>query len=100
MSIDEDDIYDAVAKLRERNKNKYMTTKEMSRQLRMIDTKYANAKKVISGLKLENDATESIYETLDAQHLVHRTQIVQGKSLFDVKGVDDIPVGISKVGGL
>jgi hypothetical protein len=36
----------------------------------MLDTKFANAKKHLAALGLEQDAEESIIETLDAQHLV------------------------------
>jgi hypothetical protein len=47
-----------------------MNVKEISKQLRMLDTKFANAKKHLAALNLEQDAEESIIETLDAQHLV------------------------------
>lgn len=47
-----------------------MNVKEISKQLRMLDTKFANAKKALAALNLEQDAEESIIETLDAQHLV------------------------------
>jgi hypothetical protein len=47
-----------------------MNVKEISKQLSMLDTKFANAKKALAALNLEQDAEESIIETLDAQHLV------------------------------
>jgi hypothetical protein len=55
-----------------------MNVKEISKQLRMLDTKFANAKKHLAALNLEQDAEESIIETLDAQHLVLAKKLVDG----------------------
>jgi hypothetical protein len=56
-----------------------MNVKEISKQLRMLDTKFANAKKHLAALNLEQDAEESIIETLDAQHLVLAKGIMDPK---------------------
>lgn len=78
-----------------------MTTKEMSRQLRILDTRYANVKKLVNDLNLEPEAADGITDILDAQSVVHRKQIVEGKALFAVKGDDDVVgVQIGKTGGL
>lgn len=73
-----------------------MTTKEMSRQFRMLDTKYANIKKLIRHLNMESEAQDNLTDTLDAQMLVHRKEIVDGKVMFAVKQEDDVidtPIG-------
>ena len=72
------------------NKTSNMTTKEMSRQLRLLDTKYANIKKLVTDLGIEKEAADGITEILDAQCIVHRKQIVEGKAVFAVKQEDDL----------
>jgi hypothetical protein len=57
-----------------------MNVKEISKNLRMLDTKFANAKKHLVALGLEQDAEESIIETLDAQHLVLAKGIMDPKT--------------------
>jgi hypothetical protein len=56
-----------------------MNVKEISKQLRMLDTKFANVKKALAALNLEQDAEESIIEMLDAQHLVLAKAIMDPK---------------------
>lgn len=65
-----------------------MTTKEISRQLRLLDTKYANIKHAIEAINIEPEAQDNITDILDSQMLLHRQKIVAGEALFLVKDVE------------
>ncbi len=62
-----------------------MTTKEMSKQLRLLDTRYGAVKKLVKDLNIESEAADGITDILDAQILLHRKQVVEGKVLFGEK---------------
>jgi hypothetical protein len=76
-----------------------MNVKEISKNLRMLDTKFANAKKHLAALGLEQDAEESIIETLDAQHLVLAKKLMEPQmQITENKAVvkNELKAGISK----
>jgi len=75
-----------------------MTTKELSRQWRMLDTAYDRILKQVRELNMEKEAEDQITEILDSQKILHRQEIAGGKFKFQVDDVADAP--IAKVAGI